>query len=180
MRKNISNISKQLLVVMIFLLGSLAGFAQNTITGRVTDSDGSGIPGVTVSVKGTRTATQTSSDGSYSITAPNNANTLVFSSIGFASQEIAINSRASLNLVLSSTSAQLNEVVVVAYGTLRKSDLTSAITSVSAKDFQKGAIASSEQLLQGKVAWFANYIWWWLCGWWKYNPDSWRIFYQCK
>ena len=151
MRKNISNISKQLLVVMIFLLGSLAGFAQNTITGRVTDSDGSGIPGVTVSVKGTRTATQTNSDGSYSITAPNNANTLVFSSIGFASQEIAINNRVSLDLVLSSTSAQLNEVVVVAYGTLRKSDLTSAITSVSAKDFQKGAIASSEQLLQGKV-----------------------------
>jgi iron complex outermembrane receptor protein len=152
MRKNISNISKQLLVVMIFLLGSLAGFAQNTITGRVTDSDGSGIPGVTVSVKGTRTATQTNSDGSYSITAPNNANTLVFSSIGFASQEIAINSRASLNLVLSSTNAQLNEVVVIGYGTVRKKDLTGSVATVTAKDFNQGAITTPEQLISGKVA----------------------------
>src|SRR5674476_717995 len=152
MRKNISNISKQLLVVMIFLLGSLAGFAQNTITGRVTDSDGSGIPGVTVSVKGTRTATQTNSDGSYSITAPNNANTLVFSSIGSASQEIAINSRASLNLVLSSTNAQLNEVVVIGYGTVRKKDLTGSVATVTAKDFNQGAITTPEQLISGKVA----------------------------
>src|SRR5450759_247952 len=152
MRKNISNISKQLLVVMIFLLGSLAGFAQNTITGRVTDSDGSGIPSVTVSVKGTRTATQTNSDGSYSITAPNNANTLVFSSIGFASQEIAINSRASLNLVLSSTNAQLNEVVVIGYGTVRKKDLTGSVATVTAKDFNQGAITTPEQLISGKVA----------------------------
>src|ERR1035437_5393212 len=152
MRKNISNISKQLLVVMIFLLGSLAGFAQNTITGRVTDSDGSGIPGVTVSVKGTRTATQTNSDGSYSITAPNNANTLVFSSIGFASQEIAINSRASLNLVLSSTNAQLNEVVVIGYGTVRKKDLTGSVATVTAKDFNQGVITTPEQLISGKVA----------------------------
>src|SRR5450759_1938643 len=152
MRKNISNISKQLLVVMIFLLGSLAGFAQNTITGRVTDSDGSGIPGVTVSVKGTRTATQTNSDGSYSITAPNNANTLVFSSIGFASQEIAINSRASLDLVLSSTNAQLNEVVVIGYGTVRKKDLTGSVATVTAKDFNQGVITTPEQLISGKVA----------------------------
>lgn len=151
MRKTLPKISRILLVWLPLLFLSVAAFAQNVVTGKVTDSkDGSGISGITVTVKGTRTAVQTAADGSYRISAPANA-TLVFTSVGFATQEKTVNG-ASVDVSLVQSNQQLNEVVVVAYGTRRKGDLTGAVTSVSAKDFQKGNIASSEQLLQGKVA----------------------------
>jgi iron complex outermembrane receptor protein len=129
-------------------------FAQNrNITGKVTDSkDGSAMPGVTVSVKGTRTAAQTNADGTYSISVPDNATTLVFSSVGFGVKEVSIEGKTSADVTLTLTNASLGEVVVVAYGTRRRGDLTGAVTSISTKDFQKGNINSPEQLLQGKVA----------------------------
>jgi TonB-dependent starch-binding outer membrane protein SusC len=142
---------KILLVWLPLLFLSTASFAQNVITGKVTDSkDGSAVSGATVTVKGTRTAVQTGSDGTYRISAPANA-TLVFTSVGFAAQERTVNG-ASVDVGLVQANQQLNEVVVVAYGTRRKGDLTGAVTSVSAKDFQKGNNSSAEQLLQGKVA----------------------------
>jgi len=151
MRKSIRSVSRTLLVSFSLLLLSAAAFAQNVITGKVTDAkDGSPLSGVTVTVKGTRTATQTGNDGSYRISAPDGA-TLVFTSVGFANQEMtATGGTADVRLV--QTNQQLTEVVVVAYGTRRKTDLTGAVTAVSAKDFQKGNIASPEQLLLGKVA----------------------------
>ncbi len=152
MRKSTRQISKVLLLSLTLMLFSAAAFTQNIITGKVTDSkDGTPAAGVTVSVKGTTTSTQTGSDGSFKISAPANA-TLVFTSIGFGRQELALDGKSSVEVKLLQANQQMNEVVVVAYGTRRKSDLTGAVTSVSAKDFQKGAIASSEQLLQGKVA----------------------------
>ena len=131
---------------------SIAAIAQSVVSGKVTDSkDGSPLAGVTVTAKGTQSSTQTAADGTYKITIPATAGKLLFTSVGFGRQEVAFNGfTADVSLVASGK--DLNEVVVVAYGTRRKSDLTSAITSVSSKDFQKGAIASSEQLLQGKVA----------------------------
>lgn len=139
-------------VSIIFILIAFAATAQSTITGRVTDASGAGVPGVTVSVKGTRNATQTASDGSYSISVPNNSSSLVFTSVGFARQEFSVNGRRSFDITLASTSAQLNEVVVIGYGTARKKDLTGAVTTVGAKDFQKGLISTPEQLIAGKVA----------------------------
>jgi TonB-dependent starch-binding outer membrane protein SusC len=141
-------------VLCTMLLLSLISFSQDkVISGKITDSkDGSAMSGVTVSAKGTTTATQTKADGTFSITITDAVKTLVFSSIGFATQEVAVAGKTSVNVSMSVTNASLGEIVVVAYGTRRKGDLTGAVTAVSAKDFQKGNINSPEQLLQGKVA----------------------------
>jgi len=132
---------------------SISSYAQDkTITGRVTDTSGKGVPGVSVSVKNQPSkGTTTSDNGSFSIAVPPGSNTLVFSSVGYGYQEAAITG-SSVDVTLQSTSGSLNEVVMVAYGARRKGDLTGAVTSISSKDFQKGVINSSEQLLLGKVA----------------------------
>ncbi len=153
MRKTTKKIPKILAVAFLYMLFALPAWAQNAITGSVTDSKtGAGIPNVTVSVKGTRVSTQTDASGSFRINAPANATTLVFTSVGYALQETSIAGQSSVSVKLVQTDTKLDEVVVVAYGTRKKTDLTGAVTQVSAKDFQKGNIASSEQLLQGKVA----------------------------
>jgi iron complex outermembrane receptor protein len=139
-------------ITVIFFLLSVIGTAQTTITGKVTDSkDGSPLPAVTVTVKGTTNSVQTDAYGNYSIKAPGNS-TLVVTSASYSRQEIPVSNQNNVNFSLSASNQQLNEVVVVAYGTRRRGDLTGSVTSVSAKDFQKGNIASSEQLLLGKVA----------------------------
>jgi TonB-dependent starch-binding outer membrane protein SusC len=139
-------------VMLIFTGLSVTSFAQTSVSGKVTDSkDGSPVAGVTVSVKGTKTAVKTDAAGAYTITAATNAPVLVFSSVGFTTQQVtAANGAANVSLIQSNT--QLQDVVVVAYGTRKKTDLTGSVVSVGIKDFQKGAINSSEQLLQGKVA----------------------------
>lgn len=140
------------LCTVLFL--SLVSYSQNKIvTGKVTDSkDGTALAGVTVSAKGTTIATQTATDGSFSVTVPTTVNTLVISSAGFTKQEISIEGKTTVAVSLVIENASLGEVVVVAYGTRKKSDLTGAVTSISSKDFQKGNINSPEQLLLGKVA----------------------------
>ena len=139
--------------MVVLMLGTLIVSAQSQVTGTVTDSKtGLGVANVTVGVKGGTASTQTGTDGFFKLNVPANTQTLVFSSVGFATQEVAVNGRSSLTVSLVQTEQKLDEVVVVAYGTRRKSDLTSAAVSVGTKDFQKGNITSSEQLLQGKVA----------------------------
>ena len=139
-------------IVMSFLLLALQTFAQNkSISGKVTDNTGAPVAGVTVTVKGTNIATQTAADGTYKFNVPDNASTLVFSAVGFGTQETAITG-TEVNLALASTQANLNEVVVVGYGTARKRDLTGAVASVKAKDFNQGVFNSPDQLIQGKVS----------------------------
>jgi TonB-dependent starch-binding outer membrane protein SusC len=152
MRKSYSKILRFLSQTIALLLIGSAAIAQTVVTGKVTDSkDGSPVPGVTVSVKGARTAAQTGADGTYKISVPASA-TLVFTSTGFAKQEIAVAGKTSVDVSFVVTSQQLNDVVVVGYGTARKKDLSGSITAISSKDFQKGAIATPEQLILGKVA----------------------------
>lgn len=146
-------------LLKLFALASLllivqTGFSQEkVITGKVSDSkDGSGIQGVTVTGKSTRTSTQTGSDGSFNISVSNSVNTLIFSSIGFATQEISLNGKTSVNVSLVITNALLNEVVVTGYGTSKRKDLTGSIATISSKDFVKGPITTPEQLIAGKVA----------------------------
>lgn len=144
------------------LLGLIAGFfclsvpafAQNkTVSGKVTDAQGgAGLSGVSVIVKGSKTGTSTDGSGSYSLSVPSGA-TLVFSSVGFQNQEVAVGDRSTIDVVLTALAgSNLNEVVVVGYGTVRKRDLTSAVSSVRAKDFNQGVMAAPDQLIQGKVA----------------------------
>lgn len=146
---------KRLFVMLALplVLLSLPALAQDkVVTGKVTDlKDGQPIGGVSLLVKGTNVGTQTKTDGTFSLNAPANATTLVVSFVGYATQELLIGNGA-LNVSLVQSSSTLNDVVVVAYGTRKKGDLTGAVTSVTTKDFQKGVNNSSEQLLQGKVA----------------------------
>lgn len=145
----------RMLVALLLALTvcSVQALAQDkVVTGKVTDAkDGTAMANATVKVKGTILVTQTDGAGVFKIKLPAGATTLVISSIGFASQEAVVNGDI-VNVSMSQTSAALGEVIVIAYGTRRKGDLTGSVTAISAKDFQKGAIASSEQLLQGKVA----------------------------
>lgn len=151
MRKNTRKIYRILLFAFSMLLFNTGAFAQNVVTGKVTDSkDGSPLRGVTVSVKGKNVVTQTAADGSFKITTPTGATNLIFSSVGFETQDVAIGS--SMNISFVQTSTQLNEIVVIGYGTARKKDLTGAVTTISTKDFQNGVITTPEQLIAGKVA----------------------------
>lgn len=139
-------------LLIIFLALFQIGFAQQkTLTGRVTDAQGNGIPGVSVIAKGSRTGTQTAADGSYSLSVGSNVNTLVFSSVGFGNQEVSISGKSSVDIAMESTAQDLNAVVVVGYGTARRRDLTGAVSSIQAKDFNKGSYTSPDQLIQGKA-----------------------------
>ena len=128
--------------------------AQNkTITGKVTDAkDGSPLQAVSVVVKGSKSGTQTGADGTFRISVPSSTTTLVISSVGFASQEVNVASRSNVEVSLASSADQLNDVVVIGYGTARKKDLTGSVVSLQAKNFNQGAIVSPSQLLQNKVA----------------------------
>ena len=151
MKKGRQSLRRFATVLMLLLLTSLTALAQTSVNGRVTNSrTGAPVIGASITVKGTTTGTQTDANGAFSINVPSSASILVISSIGFATQEIAAANAA--NVVLVETATSLQDVVVVAYGTRKKSDLTGSVTAVTAKDFQKGNINSSEQLLQGKVA----------------------------
>ncbi len=126
---------------------------QITVTGKVTDSQtGEPIAGVNVVVKGTTTGTMTDASGSYLLNVPDRNATLVFSFVGYTTQEIPLAGRTSLNVSLVSEAIGLEEVVVVGYGTQRKVELTSAISSVKSDNFIKGSIRDAAQLIKGQVA----------------------------
>src|SRR5687768_13763157 len=149
--------SKQLLARAVYLLSclllSLSLFSQTKqITGKVKDIRGQGVIGASVVVKGSQGGTTTNSDGDFTITVPQATTTLVISGVGFAQQEVNVANSATVDVTLIESSSSLNEVVVVGYGTARRRDITGAVASIQAKDFNTGQINSPEQLLQGKVA----------------------------
>ncbi|HCY90393.1 MAG TPA: SusC/RagA family protein, partial [Chitinophagaceae bacterium] len=153
MRKSITTFPKFLGVTLVLMLLNLAAWAQQVITGTVTDSkNGEPVAGVTVTIKGSSTSTQTDASGNFRINAASTNVTLVFSSVGFGTREVNSNGQTAISVALTQFNQQLNEVVVVGYGTARRRDLTGAVTVVSSKDFQKGAITTPEQLIAGKVA----------------------------
>jgi len=123
-----------------------------TITGKVTDEANMPLPGVTVKIKGTSLGTQTNVNGEYTLSAPEAGTTLIFSFIGFVQQEIEISGRSTINVQLKGTPSNLNEVVVIGYGSQRKSDVTSAVATVKAENFISGPVTDAAELLKGKVA----------------------------
>jgi len=150
----LQNFMKAAICCLLLLLGQVS-FSQGnkTVTGKVTDqSTGAGLPGVTVSGKGSNAATQTNNDGSFNISVPNTVTILVFSSVGFTTQEVPINGLSTIDVALVVVNATMNEVVVTGYGTVRRKDLTGSIATITSKDFNKGAITTPEQLIAGKVA----------------------------
>ena len=145
-----------LLRIPISLLTVLLSFnfawAQTTVSGTVTDGeDGSPLPGVNVLVQGTTTGAITDFDGNFSINVPSSESVLVFSYIGYLKQEITVGNQTTINVAMPLDVQSLAEVVVVGYGTQEKKEITSAVVSLDAKEFNQGNINNPSQLLQGKV-----------------------------
>lgn len=146
---------KQLLLKLLFypllLLISLSSFAQVSITGKVSDEKGNPFPGVTISVKGTTRGTNTDVNGHYLITAKS-TDVLVFSAVGYTKQEITVGDKGVINIALTADLQQLNEVVVVGYGTQKRKDITGSIASVKGDVFKDQPITNPLDALQGRVA----------------------------
>ncbi|MES2775970.1 MAG: TonB-dependent receptor [Bacteroidota bacterium] len=141
-----------LLLVYILLLPCMIFAQQKSIKGKVTDETGIGIPDGTVLVKGTTTSTKTDANGDFTISVPGPGSVLVFTYTGFAPQEIAVRNKTIINVSMSTEIKGLGEVVVVGYGTQKKSDVTGALTSVSAKTIQERPSNNVLQAIQGKAA----------------------------
>ncbi len=141
----------QAYLLMLLLTIPLGVFAQTTVSGVVTEqATGAPLPGVNVVVKGTSNGTSTDFDGNYQIQA-NQGDILVFTYIGFKEVEIPVTSNT-VNVALQEDASQLDEVVVIGYGTTRKEDLTGAVDLVTSKDFNKTPAVAPQQLIQGKIA----------------------------
>jgi TonB-dependent starch-binding outer membrane protein SusC len=141
-----------LLLCGMMLLSAFDAAAARTamqVSGTVTDVNGGGLPGVSVLVKGTSTGTVTDIDGKYSLSVPDAKSVLVFSSVGFKSQEIVVGTQTTISVILTEGDA-LQEVVVVGYGTQRKVDLTGAVSSISSKDLNGKPATSLDQLMSGR------------------------------
>lgn len=124
---------------------------QTPITGHVASQTGEPVAGVSVTIKGSTTGTSTDADGNFSINAAEGA-TLVFSSVGFAPQEVRVSGTAPMNIKLQAATSAMDEVVVVGYGTQRRTDLTGSIASVKGADIARQPVLTATQAIQGKVA----------------------------
>ncbi|MCG8321283.1 MAG: TonB-dependent receptor [Cytophagales bacterium] len=122
------------------------------ISGTVTDENGEGLPGVNILVKGTTIGTITDSDGNYKLSIPDDARTLVFTYVGYITEEIEIAERSVVDLSLSPDIETLQEIVVVGYGTVKKSDLTGSVSSVSSEEITQVPVTSVASTLQGRAA----------------------------
>lgn len=152
MHNSMKKIFTKFSVLTFFCLLLLnVAWAQNvTVKGVVKDETGVTVPSASVIVKGTTNGVQTDANGNYSISAPANG-TLVFTYIGFVTQEIAINNRTNINVNFKSSANDLQQVVVVGYGTQKKRDLTGSIASVKGEEIEKLAVTNPISALQGKV-----------------------------
>ena len=143
---------RSFLLVALLLMGCLQLLAQTrTIKGVVTDAqNGEALIGATVMVEGDKSGTVTDFDGNFSLQVPSSAKKVKISYIGYIDQQVAISDN--MQVKLESDSKALADVVVIGYGTARKSDLTGSVATVKAKDFNKGLVSSPEQLINGKVS----------------------------
>ena len=144
---------KTKLVLMMVLLLNISLFAQDgyTLTGTVLDETNMPVPGANVVIQNTTTGTSTDFDGNFSITV-SNGDVLEFSSIGYAKKEVAITGQQTLNVVLAEDASQLEEVVVVGYGSQKKSDITGSVSSVKSEELNAYPVLDAAQALQGRAA----------------------------
>ncbi|HNP23602.1 MAG TPA: SusC/RagA family TonB-linked outer membrane protein [Panacibacter sp.] len=141
-----------LLFCPLFMLIMQQSWAQNkNVSGKVSDDKGNPVAGASVLVKGSKSGTSTDASGSFTLSVPASATTLVISYVGFASQDVSIANSSSVTVTLQPENTSLNDVVVIGYSSVRKKDVTGSVTSLKEKDFNKGTITSPDQLLQNKV-----------------------------
>lgn len=130
---------------------SYLNIQDKTITGKVTHEN-EPLPGVNILVKGTSVGTITDANGNYKLEVPSDANTLVFSSVGYITEEVTIGDRTIVNLELSPDITKLSEIVVIGYGSVKKSDLTGSVASIKAEELKAVPIVSLDHGLQGRAA----------------------------
>ena len=141
------------IVFLLCLLTSNKASAQDlTVEGVVKDASGLTLPGVNVIEKGSKNGVSTDFDGKYKLKLTNSKATLEFSFIGFTTQSVAVAGKSKINIVLAEEANNLNEVVVVGYGTVKKSDLTGAVSTISGSDLRKTPVASVAEALTGRLA----------------------------
>lgn len=136
----------------LLLFGQILAQQSRTVSGKVTDDKGSPIQNASVTVKGTTIGTTTNATGDFQLNVPESARVLVISSVGMAPTEVTLGNKTSFAVTLQTTEQALQEVVVVAYGTQKKSDLTGAVSQVKAPDIENKPFSSVDQILQGQVA----------------------------
>lgn len=139
-----------LILLMCISIGALA--QVRTVTGVVSDVKGEPLAGVVVQLKGTKTTVSTASKGDFSIKIPEGSQTLVFRYIGFEDKEVVVNQSSNLKVTLKESVSQLNDVVVIGYGTAKRGDLTGSVASVNVTDLQKAPVRSFDEALAGRVA----------------------------
>ncbi|WP_189603452.1 SusC/RagA family TonB-linked outer membrane protein [Salinimicrobium marinum] len=139
-------------LLLLFML-PMSFFAQSTLTGTVIEEEtGMPIPGVNVLIDGTSRGTTTDFDGNFTLSDLEEGNEIVFSYLGFAPQQVTYTGQQTLDISLSPDTAQLEEVVLIGYGSQRRQDATGAVEQISSEQFNRGAIVSPEQLIAGKSA----------------------------
>jgi len=143
---------KRISVLLLCVSLTQLAFSQTkVVTGKIIDDKGAAVQGATVSVKGAKGGTTTDVNGAFSITVPAGTKSLIVSSVGYTQQELSIANETTLNVSLVASSQSLNDVIVIGYGTTTRKEITGAVATVRAKDFDHGAV-SPEELLIGKVA----------------------------
>ena len=142
---------KTLIFSLIMLLCLMEINAQTSVSGTISDDDGP-IPAANIVLKGTTNGTSADFDGNYQIENVPTSGVLIFSSVGYKTKEIAINGQTTINVILEFDVSSLDEVVVIGYGSLKRTDLTGAVTSVSAESIEQSVPTSIDQVLQGRAA----------------------------
>jgi len=152
-KKRLLEAMQRMCILFVCLLFSLNLSAQNLkkVTGTVVDDVGDPVIGASVAEKGTTRGIVTDLDGNFELQVADNA-VLVISYLGYISQEIPVGNQTNFDILLKEDLQQLSEVVVIGYGTMKKSDLTGSITAIDSKDFQKGMVSNPASLITGKVA----------------------------
>ncbi|WP_293302338.1 TonB-dependent receptor [Pedobacter sp. UBA4863] len=149
----LNKLTTNLLAVLVCLFATIACFAQDKkLTGKIVDEIGSPLAGASVSIKNTKASTITDGNGNFSITAPANAQTIVFSFLGMEEQQLAIGNNNNFNIRLKNSSTTLSNVIIVGYGTIKKSDLTGSVARLEREEFIKDAPTNILQAMQGKIA----------------------------
>jgi len=144
-------LAKAATTLLLCVFFTHTSFAQTkTITGKVTDDKGLPVSGATVVARGSKSGTSTDALGAFHITVPSGTTTLVISSIGYGQRDVDVSSSADVTVALTASTSNLNEVVVIGYGSARRADVTGAVASVKAKDFNT-VTTTPEQLITGKV-----------------------------
>ena len=153
MRTNFFKLKIPLLYLFLVLGFSWSVQAQQiNVRGVVSDLSGEPLPGVNIVVKGTLQGVMTDPNGNYQISVPGSDAILMFSYIGYISQEVTVGNQNEINISLKEDLQQIDEVVVIGYGTVTKKDVTTAVSTVSTKDIDERPIVSAAQALQGKAA----------------------------